>query len=230
MRSPLLLRGARRALALAIALLVPACMLFNDETEAMILDCLDDGECAESCLCKDCDNYGACYSVVGQCPDLPDAQLAGCCIDDGVCDGELEGCGCADCAAHPNCADNRAACDGGAPDGQCDPDESCLCPECTPSVRCALATCTADSVCEAAEACICPECITDGLCPPTGCYPTSPGVCDPLNETCLCHDCDTAPPCVPLNEACDGGARDDMCGVVEDCACPDCALDDRCTK
>lgn len=225
-----------RALALAcVALATSTCLVFNADTESRIKPdaphptCEPDGECIESCLCPDCDRYGACYSAVAVCPPGVDPEEGGCCVVDGVCDDTAEACGCPDCQGLPECEDNLAACKGGALDGVCDLDEDCLCPECSVSVRCAIASCDPAPGCQNIEACICPDCLIDGVCPTgDGCWITSPGTCDPLNETCRCPDCAGVSPCAELVAACDGGALDGACPASESCTCPECATEPRC--
>ena len=63
-----------------------------------------------------------------------------------MCDSYHEGCLCADCAAHPDCKDNLAACSGGVPDGVCDlTAESCACNDCFGAPGCLQ--CVYDSIC-----------------------------------------------------------------------------------
>jgi hypothetical protein len=200
------------------------------------LMCEDDGECdvtgsiadPESCACDDCedaaqcgfcDGDGACQATDActceECWTDGFCSDANNCTDDGICDGYLEGCLCADCANEPNCANFVVVenCTGGV-DEDGDGDVDCADSDCDTSPNCGY--CTMDAQCTVDDACTCLECAADSYCSdPGNC--NNDGLCDEFNEGCVCGDCAGVMNCQGQGEDC-GNATDDNGNGLVDCA------------
>lgn len=163
--------------------------------------CVNDGICDQfddSCICPDCDNTHYCGDPAKKN-----------CTDDGVCDSFYEGCGCADCGAKPHCAALLATCDAGHLDGACAADEPCTCPDCFGLAQCV--TCQNPGTCSPGDPCSCPGCDATPVCSdPAGCV--DDGVCDILDEGCVCADCVNTPACKGGSGA--GGAGSGSAGAT----------------
>ncbi len=141
-----------------------------------VCDPLDD-----SCICPDCDNTHYCGDPAKKN-----------CVDDGVCDSFYEGCGCADCGGKPHCAELLATCAGGHLDGVCAKGEPCSCPDCFGLAQCVA--CPSPDACSPGDPCSCPGCAATPVCSDlAGCV--DDGVCDILDEGCVCGDCMTTLAC-----------------------------------
>ncbi len=146
--------------------------------------CVNDGVCdplEDSCTCPDCDNTHYCGDPAKKN-----------CINDGVCDSFYEGCGCADCTTKPHCAALLATCTGGHLDGACDVTEPCSCPDCFGLAQCV--PCQSPGACMPGDPCSCAGCDVTAVCSdPAGCV--DDGICDILDEGCICSDCASTPAC-----------------------------------
>ena len=146
--------------------------------------CVSDGICDQfddSCICPDCDNTHYCGDPAKKN-----------CTDDGVCDSFYEGCGCADCGTKTHCMALLATCNEGHLDGACAADEPCTCPDCFGLAQCV--TCQSPGICSPGDPCSCPGCEATSVCSdPAGCI--DDGVCDILDEGCVCSDCVKTPAC-----------------------------------
>ena len=147
--------------------------------------CVTDGVCDpldDACICPDCDNTHYCGDPAKKN-----------CTDDGACDSFYEGCGCADCATKPHCAALLATCEGGHLDGACRGAEACSCPDCFGLAQCV--PCQTPGVCAPGDPCSCAGCGGSVVCSDASkCL--DDGVCDILDEGCVCADCAATPACL----------------------------------
>lgn len=172
-------------------------------------DCED---CAETAFCvKDqCNEDLLCDSIEDACtcadcdmdPYCADPAMANC-TDDGVCDSFLEGCLCVDCRESDICADNTKSCAGEAVDGICAVDEPCSCQDCFGLPKCL--TCPVTLICTHETPCFCAGCAGDPYCSdPKSCV--NDGICDAVDEGCVCADCLNIAECAGGGGGGSGGA------------------------
>ena len=129
----------------------------------------------------------------------------------------------------PNCLDNFPTCSGGVPNGVCQSNEDCNCPDCFSEPQCTN-NCVNDGVCggfEGTESCTCPDCDVDAYCrDPVHC--NHDGFCDSTQENCACDDCWGEFTCQDNINACKNHQPNGVCEAGETCACPDCATGPGC--
>ncbi|MBC8070776.1 MAG: hypothetical protein IAG13_20790 [Deltaproteobacteria bacterium] len=168
--------------------------------DCVCVGCNDDGVCSDDddCVCTDCDDTDFC---------LPSD-----CNGDSVCDPFFEGCACADCCPHPQCADNPQPCGNGSiePFEDCEADdlagqdcvgigftegELACSGACLFDTSACITTlgCNDDGACSDDDDCVCSDCDEAGFCGPFNC--NFDDVCNPFAEGCACTDCYPHPEC-----------------------------------